>query len=129
MGFSQAVVTFWQKYVVFTGRARRSEYWWVMLFLVAVSIPVGFVDLVVFPDLTLAFGAGPVSFLYLIAIFLPGLSLQVRRFHDVGFSGWWVLLAFIPIAGSVFAIVVSVLDSQNGTNAYGESAKYPQPTV
>ncbi len=127
MGFGEAVVRFWQNYVVFSGRARRSEYWWAVLFLALVALPVAVLDLVLFPQLTLTFGAGPVSFVYLVAVFLPGLSLQVRRFHDVGLSGWWVLLAFVPIGGSVFALVVSVLDSEAKTNRFGVSAKYPAP--
>lgn len=125
MKFGQAVSTFWRKYVDFSGRARRSEYWWVLLFVVLVSFPIALVDTVVFEEFIAQSGSGPLSILLLLAIFLPGLSLFVRRFHDVGLSGWLVLLTVIPYAGGIFGLVVALLDSQRGTNRFGESAKYP----
>ncbi len=126
MKFGAAVKAFWKNYAVFSGRARRSEYWWAVLFLLAVSFPVALIDTVVFFDTIVQTGSGPLSILFLLVILLPSISLLVRRFHDVGLSGWFVLLTFIPFAGAVFAFVVAVLDSQRGDNRFGESAKYPR---
>jgi uncharacterized membrane protein YhaH (DUF805 family) len=125
MKFGAAVKAFWKNYAVFSGRARRSEYWWAVLFLLAVSFPIALIDTVVFFDTVAQTGSGPLSILFLLVILLPSISLLVRRFHDVGLSGWFVLLTFIPFAGAVFAFVVAVLDSQRGDNRFGESAKYP----
>jgi uncharacterized membrane protein YhaH (DUF805 family) len=126
MKFGAAVKAFWKNYAVFSGRARRSEYWWAVLFLVAVSLPIALIDTVVFFDTIAQTGSGPLSILFLLVILLPSISLLVRRFHDVGLSGWLVLLTFIPFAGAVFALVVAVLDSQRGANRFGESVKYPE---
>jgi len=125
MKFGAAVKAFWKNYAVFSGRARRSEYWWAVLFLLAVSFPIALIDTVVFFDTIVQTGSGPLSILFLLVILLPSISLLIRRFHDVGLSGWFVLLTFIPFAGAVFAFVVAVLDSQRGDNRFGESAKYP----
>ncbi len=125
MKFGAAVKAFWKNYAVFSGRARRSEYWWAVLFLLAVSFPIALIDTVVFFDTIVQTGSGPLSILFLLVILLPSISLLIRRFHDVGLSGWLVLLTFIPFAGAVFAFVVAVLDSQRGDNRFGESVKYP----
>ncbi len=125
MKFGAAVKAFWKNYAVFSGRARRSEYWWAVLFLLALSFPIALIDTVVFFDTIVQTGSGPLSILFLLVILLPSISLLIRRFHDVGLSGWFVLLTFIPFAGAVFAFVVAVLDSQRGDNRFGESAKYP----
>jgi len=123
--FGNAVSAFWKNYAMFSGRARRSEYWWAVLFLVLVSLPLGLIDGFLFFEILVTAGFGPLSVLFLLVIFLPSLTLLVRRFHDVGMSGWFVVLTFIPFAGPVFGLVVSVLDSQRGTNAFGASSKYP----
>lgn len=125
MKFGAAVKAFWKNYAVFSGRARRSEYWWAVLFLLALSFPIALIDTVVFFDTIVQTGSGPLSILFLLVILLPSISLLIRRFHDVGLSGWFVLLTFIPFAGAVFALVVAVLDSQRGDNRFGESVKYP----
>lgn len=120
MTFGAAVRAFWKNFAVFNGRARRPEYWWAVLFLVAVSFPIALIDTVVFFDTIAQTGSGPLSILFLLVILVPSLSLLVRRFHDVGMSGWFVLLTLIPFAGAVFAFVVSVLPSQQGANKFGD---------
>jgi uncharacterized membrane protein YhaH (DUF805 family) len=125
MNFGDAVKSFWSKYVDFSGRARRSEYWWVVLFLVIVTLPLSIVDLVLFGELVLDAGIGVLTALFTLAILLPGLSLSVRRLHDIGMSGWFVLLFLIPFAGSVFGLVIALIDSQRGANKFGPSPKYP----
>jgi uncharacterized membrane protein YhaH (DUF805 family) len=122
MKFGDAVKAFWKNYAVFSGRASRSEYWWAVLFLVAVSFPLALLDTLVFFDTIAQTGSGPLSILYVLVIAVPSISLLVRRFHDVGLNGWLVLLTLIPFAGAVFSFVVAVLPSQQGPNKFGGSA-------
>lgn len=97
------------KYCCFTGRASRSEYWWWFLFVVIVGAILGM------------FGkTGEVlNGIAGLALFLPGLGLAVRRLHDISKSGWWVLLALIPVVGAIILIIWYVQDSDQYTNQYG----------
>lgn len=99
MTFGKAVGNFWRNYVGFSGRATRAEYWWAVLFITIVAIPLAIVDVVLFEDLVFEVGVGLFLILFMISLFLPYLSLLVRRFHDVGMSGWLVILAHIPYVG------------------------------
>lgn len=119
MTFVAAIKAFWKNYAVFRGRARRSEVWWVVLFIFALSFPIALIDTLLFFDTITQTGSGPMSLLLLLVIFVPSLSLMVRRFHDVGLSGWFVILTLIPFGGAVFAFVVSVLPTQQGANKFG----------
>ena len=120
MSFGAAITAFWKNYAVFRGRAKRSEVWWVVLFIFALSFPIALIDTLVFYDVIVQTGSGPMSLLLLLVMFIPSLSLMVRRFQDVGLSGWFVILTLIPFAGAVFAFVVSVLPSQQGSNRFGD---------
>ena len=103
MDFLTAVKTCFSKYATFTGRARRSEYWWFALCSAIVSwIPI-------------------VQFLGILFI-IPSIAVGVRRLHDVGKSGWWYLLAFVPIA-NLYIIYLAIVDSQAGDNEYGSNPK------
>jgi uncharacterized membrane protein YhaH (DUF805 family) len=93
-------------YAQFDGRASRSEYWWFYLFTALAGLAAEIVGSTVGNLATLAF-------------FLPGLALAVRRLHDVGRSGWWVLILFTVIGIPVF-LYWMVKDSDKGKNAYGE---------
>lgn len=106
----------WKNYVNFQGRARRKAYWMFVLFNFIVAIIASIVDNVL--------GAGGIiSGLYGLAIFLPGLAIGVRRLHDIGKSGWWLLIALIPIVGFIVLLVFAVTDSQPGENQYGPNPK------
>jgi uncharacterized membrane protein YhaH (DUF805 family) len=83
MNFNEAVKSVFSKYAVFKGRARRSEYWWFMLFTILAALLLG-----IFPKM--------VGDLFSIATFIPGLTVMVRRLHDIGKSGWHALLFYIP---------------------------------
>jgi len=105
-------------YVNFDGRASRSEYWWWMLAMFAISIPVSFLD-------GMIFGWGledPTWFgnILTVAVFLPGLGLSFRRLHDTGRSGWWLLMNLIPCVGLIVIIVFLATDGQPHPNDYGE---------
>ena len=111
MGFQQAVQSVLSKYVDFTGRAMRSEYWYWVLFVILISIAANVVDA--------ALNVGFVSAIVGLATFLPGLAVGVRRLHDVGKSGWNLLWALIPILGAIYLIYLAVQPSQPGANVYG----------
>lgn len=106
----------WKNYVNFQGRARRKAYWMFVLFNIIAVIIVSIIDNV------LGTG-GTLSSLYGLAIFLPGLALGVRRLHDIGKSGWWLLIALIPLIGAIVLLVFAVTDSQPGENQYGPNPK------
>ncbi|WP_233356542.1 DUF805 domain-containing protein [Pseudomonas mangrovi] len=104
-----------KKYAVFDGRARRAEYWWFTLFSVIASIVLSIIDGILGMPSVL-------SGIYALAVLLPSIGVAIRRLHDTGRSGWWLLLALVPIAGIVL-IVFLALDSQPGENQYGPNPK------
>jgi uncharacterized membrane protein YhaH (DUF805 family) len=111
-----------QNYATFSGRARRSEYWYFALFNMIFAI----VAIVLDNILGIAIegvGYGPIYGLYLLAVLLPSLSVTVRRLHDVGKSGWMSLIVLIPIIGAIWLLVLFFTDSQQGTNKWGENPK------
>lgn len=104
-----------KKYAVFNGRARRQEYWMFFLFNFIIAVLLGVIDAVL--------GIGFLSTLYALAVLLPSLGVAIRRLHDTGRSGWWVLISLIPLIGFIILIVFFVQDSQPGTNEYGANPK------
>ena len=116
MGFADAVRHALSNYATFSGRARRSEYWWFSLFSALVGIAGLVVDLV----LDTSF----VNLLVTLALFLPGLAVSVRRLHDIGRSGWWLLIALVPLVGIILLLVWYCQDSQPQPNAHGPSPKH-----
>jgi uncharacterized membrane protein YhaH (DUF805 family) len=107
-------------YAVFTGRARRKEYW--MFVLISVLIAIGLAVLDVVLGLRVG-GKGLLSTLYSLAVLIPALSVAVRRLHDTNRSGWWLLLGLLPVVGSLVLLVFFVLDSTPGTNRFGPNPK------
>jgi uncharacterized membrane protein YhaH (DUF805 family) len=109
------------KYADFSGRAQRKEFWMFMLFYVALGI-----DAIVIEAL-LAGGINndiPISLVvYLIAMILPSLAVTVRRLHDTGKSGWWILVRLIPVAGNIGLFIWLFKDSQKDSNRYGDNPK------
>ena len=111
-----------QKYAVFSGRARRKEYWYFVLFNFLMSIALAFVDNV-FGSLNLETGVGLLSGLYSLVVLIPSLSVLVRRLHDTGRSGWWVLIIFIPVLGALVLLVFTLQNSELTENQYGINPK------
>ena len=122
-----AVRSFWSHYATFRGRSRRSEYWFVQLFLVITNVAVGVIDLILMGgdvDRFIANGGGRiVGLVWILVTLVPALALLVRRLHDIGRSGWWALIGFVPIVGAIVLLVFTVSDSTPGENAYGPSPK------
>lgn len=111
-----------RQYADFRGRARRKEYWFFVLFNVLFAVAFGLVDM----GLGLwdqASGIGVLSGLYWLAVLLPGIAVSVRRLHDTGRSGWWLLIGFVPILGFLVLLVFFVLDGESGENAYGSNPR------
>lgn len=111
MGFADAISAGFRKFVVFSGRAGRSEYWYWVLFSVLVIIAWTFVDILVFGVST-----GPLSTVLTLALIPPGLAATSRRLHDSNRSAWWIMLPIAPLigligaaaAGSVLLLVAGV---------------------
>jgi len=116
-----------RKYAVFSGRARRKEYWMFYLFTLLFLVPLIVVDMMT-GTLNRDIGFGVLSGLYVLATLLPTLAVSVRRLHDIGRSGWWLLIGLIPILGPMVLFITTVLDSEPGVNHYGPNPK-TAPTV
>lgn len=101
-----------ERYAVFEGRAGRAEYWWFFLanFLIGLVIQVlaGVSDALVI-----------LSVIYSLALLIPGLAVAVRRLHDTNKSGWWLLIALVPLVGIIVLIVFLATDGDPGANQYG----------
>jgi uncharacterized membrane protein YhaH (DUF805 family) len=116
-------LTVWQKFAEFTGRSRRQEYWMFILFhmiiVFAAALVFGIIDSFVFGTTVLGF----LLYVYAAAVLIPALAVMVRRLHDTNRSGWWVLISFVPLIGSIILLVFMVEDSQRFENQYGPSPK------
>lgn len=113
-----------RKYAVFQGRARRKEYWMFTLvsFLVsiAISFAVGMVGALLGLDRTITM---LLTLTYTLAVLIPSLAVMVRRLHDTGRSGWWLLILLVPLIGALALLVFTIQDSEPGTNDYGRNPK------
>lgn len=113
-----------QQYFDFSGRARRKEYWTFVMFNIGISIVLGIIDFLVL-------GAGESGFsilstLYSLAVMIPGVAVSVRRLHDTGRSGWYLLCALIPFIGAFIVLYFVVADSEPGHNSWGPNPKEPK---
>jgi uncharacterized membrane protein YhaH (DUF805 family) len=106
-----------KKYTEFEGRASRTEFWMFTLINFLVSIAVHIADYI--GGFHLGHGVGVLSLLYSLAVLLPGIGVTIRRLHDSGRSGWWLLLVFVPFLGWIALLVFYILESEPGDNAYG----------
>lgn len=118
MSFADAVKSVVNQYATFTGRARRSEYWYWALAM--------FLAFIVAAVLDAAMGRGGqvgiVTVLLMLATIVPSLSVTVRRLHDTGRSGWWWFIGLVPFVGGIVLLVLTVLDS-TPDNQYGPNPK------
>ena len=105
-----------KKYAVFSGRARRKEYWMFILFNMVIFFVLGLIE-------GFAGSPGVLGGIYGLAVLIPTIAVFVRRLHDTNRSGWWWLISFIPLIGAVVLLVFMVQDSQPGENQYGPNPK------
>jgi len=106
------------KYAQFTGRSRRSEYWYFML--VNMIISYGLQGLAIATEIGLF---GILAMIAGLALLIPGIAVAVRRMHDTGRSGWWLFISLVPLVGIILLIVWMATDSQPGANEYGPNPK------
>ncbi|PQB06912.1 hypothetical protein BST83_06915 [Polaribacter filamentus] len=107
-----------EHYLDFSGRARRKEYWMFTLVNLIISWSLGSLDFI--------FGTtffSLISVVYSLLVFIPSLAVAVRRLHDVGKSGWYYLLIFIPIIGWIWLLVLLVTEGESNSNKWGENPK------
>lgn len=106
-----------KKYAEFGGRARRKEFWMFFLFSMLIMGALSYIERMVRDS------AGVISGIYSLAVILPSLSVSVRRLHDTGRSGWWLLIPILPLIGFIVLIVFFCQDSLPGANRYGPNPK------
>ncbi len=114
MGFGEAISTCFGKYAAFSGRAVRSEYWFWVLFTVIVVIVLNIIQFTVSP-----LGGSVLLLLFELATVIPSIAVACRRLHDTDRSGWWLLLAFVPIVGFILLLVWYCQPGTAGSNRFG----------
>lgn len=110
------------QYFDFSGRARRTEFWMFTLINFIVSIIVAVLDTVLGTTMGGA-GTGIIGSLYSLAVLIPSVAVGVRRLHDIGKSGLWILLVFVPIIGWIWLLILNVREGDSGANQYGPNPK------
>src|SRR5215211_6659398 len=110
-----------KKYAVFGGRSRRKEYWYFLLFNIIVAIVLAWIDALL--GTFSSSGIGVLSGIYGLAILIPSLAVTVRRLHDIDRSGWWILIALVPLIGTIVLLVFALLEGTPGPNRYGLNPK------
>lgn len=111
-----------ENYANFSGRARRSEYWYFILMNILIIVGM------VLPSMALFSGMiGPVFIIvlvgYVLAMIIPTLALIARRLHDIGKSGWYFLVRFIPVVGPIWFLILMCTEGNSGSNQYGIDPK------
>ncbi|QOW09224.1 DUF805 domain-containing protein [Kaistella flava (ex Peng et al. 2021)] len=112
-----------RQYADFSGRARRTEFWMYALFNMIFAITAAVLDNILGLKFNEQIPYGFIYLLYGLATFIPGLALAVRRLHDVGKSGWFYFIAFIPIIGAIWLLILFVTEGTPGSNLYGVNPK------
>ncbi|WP_414040532.1 DUF805 domain-containing protein [Acidithiobacillus sp. M4-SHS-6] len=103
-------------YFQFNGRMQRAEFWWFVLMntLIFIAIWIVFIVLLGMKNIGMA-----LLIIYYLALLLPTLGAQVRRLHDIGISGWWLLIALVPYVGGIALLVMEVLPAKPSGEKYG----------
>jgi uncharacterized membrane protein YhaH (DUF805 family) len=117
-------ISTFKKYVQFSGRATRSEFWTFTLGNLVISIVISILGMIlaqISDSLTII--SSLLSVLFSLATLLPGISVLVRRLHDTGRSGWWYWIALVPLAGPIILLVFLCTDSKEGENQFGPNPK------
>ncbi len=115
MNFGQAVSSGFRNYVGFSGRACRSEFWFWTLFVYGVSFGLA----LLLPAVGFGFQFAVIGNIFSLVVLLPNIAVSARRLHDLDKSGWWLLLFFIPLIGTIILIVWFVGKGSDGDNRFG----------
>jgi uncharacterized membrane protein YhaH (DUF805 family) len=113
MTFPDAVRRGLRNYATFTGRARRSEFWFFWLFNLLLHMAAAVLDAAILGDGTL------LNSLVSLGLLLPNVAVSVRRLHDVGRSGWWLLIGLVPLVGIVVLLLWYTARGEEGANRFG----------
>lgn len=117
-----------RKYATFEGRSRRSEYWYYVLFYLLIVFVLSMLDALFDTDSEVQ-GIGLLSGVFSLVMLVPTLAVTCRRLHDTGRSGWWQLIAFVPVIGTIVLIVFLARDSEQAVNEHGGNPKLSMPYV
>lgn len=112
-----------RRYAQFSGRSRRKEYWMYTLFIVLVSLIAGAIDGAL--GLAGEAGYGPLGGIFALATLVPSIAVGIRRLHDTDRSGWWLLIALVPLIGAFVLLYFFVSEGTSGPNRFGEDPKNP----
>jgi len=112
MNFGEAIASGFSNYVNFSSRAARSEYWYWVLFNVLAQVVTGIIDNAVI-------GMSLTTAIFSLAVLLPGIAVAARRLHDVDRTGWWLLLAFVPVVGLIVLLIWFCTKGTDGSNRFG----------
>jgi len=111
-----------KKYAVFSGRARRTEYWMFALFTILILFGIIILDTMT-GIANKSVGFGVLTALYMVATFIPGFAVSVRRLHDIGRSAWWLLIGIVPLIGGIVLLIFTVMEGERGQNRFGANPK------
>ena len=109
-----------KNYAMFSGRARRKEYWMFILFQILFGVAAYILDNMLGTTIG---GGGVIYSLYSLALLIPGLAVAVRRLHEVGKSGWFMFIVLVPLVGAVWLLVLDCTEGNHGDNQYGPDPK------
>ncbi len=123
-----AFITVWKKSFNFSERAQRKEYWMFALINLIVIVALSMIGSLI-GGATESLTGSVLVMVYAVACAIPSIAVGVRRMHDTGRSGWWLLINFVPFIGGIWFFVLTVLDSKPETNQWGPSSKYSGQTV
>lgn len=112
-----------KKFADFSSRSRRKEYWFFVLFYLLIYIVLAIVDNMTGMAKAEYGGVGPLGGLFMLAMIVPSIAVAARRLHDIGKSGWWQLLAIVPLIGAIVLLIWYVKDGEPGTNRFGANPK------
>ncbi|MEE1795025.1 DUF805 domain-containing protein [Streptomyces sp. BE308] len=104
-----------KNYAGFSGRARRKEYWMFVLF--------NFIAAVILMVIGGVIGTQIPYYIYLVAVIVPSIAVVVRRLHDTGRSGWWILISLVPLVGGIILLVFLATEGKYEANEYGANPK------
>jgi uncharacterized membrane protein YhaH (DUF805 family) len=104
-----------KQYADFNGRARRCEYWFYILFYLIIAVALSVIDSFV--------TGGALSVIYALGLLIPSLAVGIRRLHDIDRTGWWLLIAFVPLVGTIVLLIFACTDGTAGDNRFGPSPK------
>lgn len=114
MNPAQSISSVFSQYFGFNGRASRSEYWWFFLFQFIIAVVLSIVIPILY-------------WIYFLGTIIPYLAVAIRRLHDTGRSGWWILIGLVPIFGGIILLVFFVIGGDRGQNRYGPDPLQPTP--